>query len=60
MQILYRNTSDENPSPLEIPMCGTKCSIERFYEIYEEIIPTADIDEECQIPEPFDEFRNGN
>lgn len=60
IEIVYRNSSEENPLPLNIPMCGTKCSIEKFYEIYEKIIPTANFEEECEIPTSFDEFENGS
>lgn len=50
MQIVYRNSSDEDPLPLEIPLCGSKFSIEKFKTIYRAIIPTGTFDEECQLP----------
>ncbi|XP_055301172.1 prostatic acid phosphatase-like [Sitodiplosis mosellana] len=50
MQIVYRNTSDENPLPLEIPNCGTKCTLKQFKSIYSAIIPTETFEEECQLP----------
>ncbi|XP_031634120.1 prostatic acid phosphatase-like [Contarinia nasturtii] len=59
-QIVYRNTTEENPLPLDIPMCGTKCSLEKFHEIYAKIIPTASFEEECRIPTAFDDFKNGS
>ncbi|XP_055307525.1 prostatic acid phosphatase-like isoform X2 [Sitodiplosis mosellana] len=49
MQIIYRNTDDENPCPLEIPSCGAKCSLEQFKSIYSTIIPTGTFDEECEL-----------
>ncbi|XP_055306827.1 prostatic acid phosphatase-like [Sitodiplosis mosellana] len=49
MQIIYRNTDDENPCPLEIPSCGAKCSLEQFKSIYSAIIPTGTFDEECEL-----------
>ncbi|XP_031634016.1 prostatic acid phosphatase-like [Contarinia nasturtii] len=50
MQIFYRNSSDENLQPLEIPLCGQNCSLEMFRSIYSEIIPTETFEEECELP----------
>lgn len=49
MQIFYRNTNDENPPPLEIPFCGSKCSVEEFSSIYSDIIPTESFEDECEL-----------
>lgn len=50
MQFFYRNTKAEILSPLDIPSCGTKCSLEKFYEAYEHLIPTKSFEEECSLP----------
>lgn len=48
IQIFYRRFEEEELSPLNIPKCGEKCSLEKFYETYAEIIPN-DFDNECQL-----------
>lgn len=49
IQLFYKNTTDENLTPLTIPLCGPKCSLEKFRQIYEAIIPTAKYEKECQL-----------
>lgn len=49
IQLFYRNTSVENPQPLNIPSCGPKCTIEQFRKIYETVIPSRDFKEECKV-----------
>lgn len=39
IQIFYRKSEEEYPVPMEIPHCGTKCSLTKLYELYKEIIP---------------------
>lgn len=47
-QLFYRNNAKEHLSPLNIPKCGEKCSIDRFYSEYSDIIP-GDHDSECNL-----------
>lgn len=49
IQLFYKNTTNENLSPLNIPSCGTKCSIGDFRKIYAPIITTASFEKECQV-----------
>lgn len=53
MQFFYKNSTDEYLAPLNIPSCGTKCPIEKFYEIFKDLIPTGSYDEECQLKAGF-------
>lgn len=39
---------------MNIPGCGLKCSLSKFHEILEEVIPTADFESECKIPDLSD------
>lgn len=48
IQLFYRRFEEEELSPLDIPRCGVKCSIQQFYEKFNEIIP-GDFDSECQL-----------
>lgn len=49
IQIFYRKSDVENPLPLNIPNCGTKCSLDRLYELYSDLIP-GDFETECKWP----------
>lgn len=49
MQIFYKNSTDENLSPLSIPNCGVKCSMENLFRIYEPILPTENFETECRL-----------
>lgn len=49
VQVFYRNTTETSVSPLNIPDCGTKCPLQRFYELYDDILPKKSIDEECAL-----------
>lgn len=49
VQLFYKNTSAEVIEPLDIPNCGTKCSLKKFNQIYADVIPTRDFDTECWI-----------
>lgn len=48
IQIFYRKSNEEELSAMNIPKCGTKCSLDRLYELYNEIIP-GDHDIECGL-----------
>lgn len=49
VQIYYRNSTEEKIPPFEIPKCGIKCSLNKLYEVYAEILPTRSFDEECKL-----------
>lgn len=49
VQIFFRKTRDEYVPPLEIPGCGTRCSMDQLYEIYASMIPTHDFETECRL-----------
>lgn len=54
VEIYYKSYRGEDKVPLEplsIPNCGTRCPLEKFYEIYQDVIPTEDFDTECRLPE---------
>lgn len=46
VQLFYRNHEEEILPPITIPNCGTKCPLQRMYEIYSELIP-GDYHSEC-------------
>lgn len=39
IQIFYRKNEFEDVPPLEIPGCGTKCSLHDLYKLYADILP---------------------
>lgn len=49
IQLFYKNSTNENLSPLNIPSCGVKCSLEDFRRIYAQIIPTDTNEKECEV-----------
>lgn len=49
IQLFYKNSTDENLVPLNIPSCGQKCSIEQFRKVYETIIPVDSFEKECKL-----------
>lgn len=49
VQIFYKNSTEVNIPPLEIPKCGVKCPLEKFYELYETILPKRSHTEECAL-----------
>lgn len=51
LQLFLRQPGDENPKPEEIKECGTKCSLRRFYKIYDELIPD-EFEVECGVKKP--------
>ncbi|XP_031631785.1 lysosomal acid phosphatase-like [Contarinia nasturtii] len=50
LKIFYRKSADEDElSPLEIPGCGTECSLKKWYKIYKDILPTKPFDDACKL-----------
>lgn len=41
VQVIYRKTVSGDHKPLYIPNCGVKCPLAKFYEVYQNILPTA-------------------
>ncbi|KAJ6635615.1 Testicular acid phosphatase like [Pseudolycoriella hygida] len=39
MQIFYRMSNEEYPKAMEIPGCGNKITLERFFDLYKETLP---------------------
>lgn len=53
VEIYYKRDRGEDKVPLQplfIPNCGQKCPLNKFYEIYQDILPTEDFDTECRLP----------
>lgn len=53
VELYYKQERGEDKVPLQalfIPNCGQKCPLNKFYEIYDDIIPTEDFDTECRLP----------
>lgn len=46
IQLFYRNSTTDDLAPMNIPNCGTKCSLNKLYELYREIMP-SDYKTEC-------------
>lgn len=42
--------------PLYIPNCGQKCPLNKFYDLYQDILPTEDFDTECRLPFAYSLF----
>lgn len=51
VQIFYKNSTETNIPAMEIPKCGTKCPLNKMYELYDEILPKNSFEEECQLRE---------
>lgn len=47
-QLFYRNSEEETLSPMDIPNCGEKCDLDKFYAEYSEIIP-GNYADECRL-----------
>lgn len=47
VSIFYKNTTSE-PSIMTIKNCGTKCPLDRMYEIYDDVLP-KDWESECRL-----------
>lgn len=40
IQLFYRKNGSEDVRPTEIPNCGTNCPLDKFHELYSDILPT--------------------
>lgn len=50
IEIFYKKSSETDvATPLYIPHCGFSCPVDKFYELYNDIIPTDDFANTCQI-----------
>lgn len=50
VKIFYKpNSSEMELSPLDIPECGASCPIEKFKELYDDIIPKQSPEIECSV-----------
>lgn len=38
--------------PLNITGCGTKCPLDKFYQLFDDIIPKQDFETECKLWPP--------
>lgn len=47
IQLFYRNTSAEVLMPLNLPNCGTRCPLIRFYDLYKDVL--VDDLSECNL-----------
>lgn len=47
VQVFYKNTTDE-PEPIDLPGCGTSCSLDKMFEIYKEVLP-VNWEDECTL-----------
>lgn len=47
IQLFYRKPNEENPTPLSLPGCGEKYTLEHIRSVYKDIIPN-DFDTECK------------
>lgn len=52
VQLFYRNSSTDDLTPMNIPQCGVKCSLNQFYELYNDIL-ASDFIAECQLPNEY-------
>lgn len=55
IQIFYRTKGEDYPSALDIPKCGKKCDLDKFYDLYRDIIPD-DFESECGVGKRKKEF----
>lgn len=58
LQVFYRNSTKTEPPAMEIPNCGTKCPLSKWFELYADILPTKSYEEECHMDEPVDYSQN--
>lgn len=47
IQLFYKNSAADDLILFEIPGCGTKCTIDQLYALYEDILP-SNYETECQ------------
>lgn len=40
VQLFYRTDNSEIIPPIEIPKCGTKCPLDKLFELYKDVLPT--------------------
>lgn len=60
VQVIYKSSKRHNTDPLEIPNCGSKCPLDKFYELYGDILPTKSFDEECMLHDGGDTVTHKN
>lgn len=39
VQMFYRNSDTECPSPINIPNCSTRCPLHKMYDLLEHVLP---------------------
>lgn len=49
LQLFYRKSNTTDVPALEIPNCGLKCPLDKWNELYGDILPTKSYDEECKL-----------
>lgn len=49
MQLFFKNSTATKLPALDVPGCGKKCSIEKLYELYKDILPTQSFEKECAL-----------
>lgn len=49
VQIFYKNSDEPNVPALNIPGCGTKCSLKKLYDLYAIMLPKKNFDYECTL-----------
>lgn len=49
VQLFYKNTTAEVIHPMNMPNCGTKCPLKKFFTVYKDVIPTRDFETECHV-----------
>lgn len=49
VEIVYRNSTETDGIPLEIPNCGVKCPLQKLYHLYAKILPTKSFDTACEL-----------
>lgn len=58
LQLFYRKGNATDFPALEIPSCGSKCPLSKWYELFGNILPTKSYEEECHmdppVPDPKD------
>lgn len=51
LQLFLRQPDVENPAAADLPGCGQKCTIEKFYEKFNYLIPGT-FEDECGVKKP--------
>lgn len=49
LQIFYKNSTESNFPPLDIPNCDTECPLDDFYRLYAGMLPTVNVDDACKL-----------